>query len=91
MFYKLHGCVFGRAGEREGHFISVRVSIAPLCQRAMCYAHSSWPFRETFEEPGRHSGQSVAVKMPAASHCGQRVGAKKRLHMYVYWRYLAMV
>ena len=47
--------------------------------------------RETFEEPGRHSGQSVAVSSPAAPHCGQRAGAKKRLHMHVYWRYLAMV
>ena len=77
MRYKLRGCVFGRASERNGHF-SLRECLQRLCANAPVFtpAHVRWGLLETFEEPGRHSGQSVKVVVPVPPHCRQRAGMK---------------
>ena len=62
---------------------------APLCQRACAHAHFCWRFLETFEEPGRHSGQSVKVVVPALSHSGQRGLINRTVFQYSDWRLIA--
>ena len=90
MCYELSGCLFGRASECEGHFHCASAYSAPVPTRSISRTQLL-RLRETFEEPGRHSGQSVTVMVPAPPHCGQRTGANRRLCTYIDWWFLAIV
>ena len=90
MRYELSGCLSGRASECEGHFLCASAYSAPVPTRSLSRTQLL-RLRETFEEPGRHSGQSVTVMVPAPPHCGQWAGIIRRSAMYIAWRFLASV